>query len=96
MPTPHRNQVRALGTINAALGGSPRCPGTWLAALLAAILLVPVAGANAQTLARLPERGTFYLTPTVEGIYSCDEGLANPARPNCSTIFGYTSGGVER
>ena len=79
MPTPHRNQVRALGTINAACGGSPRCPGAWLAALLAAVLLVPVAGANAQTLARLPERGTFYLTPTVEGIYSCDEGLANPA-----------------
>ncbi len=51
----------------------------WLAALLTAVLLAPLNFANAQTPARLPERGTFYLTPTVEGIYSCDEGLANPA-----------------
>ena len=51
----------------------------WLGALLTLALLAPTWGAHAQAPSRLPERNTFYLTPTIEGIYSCDEGLANPA-----------------
>ena len=70
MPIPNRNAVRASCMIFAH---------AWLAAVLPLALLMQLTAANAQTPARLPERGTFYLTPTVEGIYSCDEGLANPA-----------------
>lgn len=60
---------------------------TWLAALLAAV--VPLNFAYAQSPARLPERGTFYLTPTVEGIYSCDEGLANPALKGIQQVYDF-------
>lgn len=51
----------------------------WLAALMVMTLLAHSPDGDAQILSRLPERGTFYMTPTIEGIYSCDEGLANPA-----------------
>ncbi|MDD2926454.1 MAG: beta-galactosidase [Rhodoferax sp.] len=41
--------------------------------LLATLMLLAVPWAEAGP--RLPERDTFYLMPTVEGLYACEEGL---------------------
>ena len=79
MPISHRKEVRPPSSAEARFPRSSRNPQRWLTGVLATALLTLAAGAAAQTPARLPERGTFYLTPTVEGLYSCDEGLANPA-----------------
>ena len=46
-------------------------------------------GATAQTQSRLPERNTFYVMPTVEGIYACDEGLANPQLKDINEVNHY-------
>ncbi len=79
MPIFHRNEVRPPSSAEAGFPRSSRNPYGSLTGVLATALLTLAAGVAAQTPTRLPERGTFYLTPTVEGIYSCDEGLANPA-----------------
>ena len=81
MPISNRNKLPAPGTWGASWLRGSRDFGQypWLGALLTLALLASVWGAHAQAPARLPERNTFYLTPTIEGIYSCDEGLANPA-----------------
>jgi len=41
--------------------------------LFAGLLLQVVVSVFAET--RLPQRETFYLTPTIEGLFACDEGL---------------------
>ena len=81
MPISNRNKLRAPRTGGASQLRSSSDSGQypWLGALLTLALLAPTWGAHAQAPSRLPERNTFYLTPTIEGIYSCDEGLANPA-----------------
>lgn len=79
MAIPHLNDVRDLCVPDVTCLGPRRCSGAWLAALLGTFLLTTGTVAMAQDSLRLPARGVFYLTPTIEGIYSCDEGLANPA-----------------
>ena len=79
MPISHRNEVRPPITAKARPLLISRSPNGWLAGVLATVLFTCLTSAQAQTPARLPERGIFYVTPTVEGLYSCDEGLANPA-----------------
>ena len=79
MPISHRNEVRPPITAKARPLLISRSPNGWLTGVLATVLFTCLTSAQAQTPARLPERGIFYVTPTVEGLYSCDEGLANPA-----------------
>lgn len=40
-------------------------------------MVLPWANVMAQSGGRLPDRTPFYLAPTVEGLYACDQGLAN-------------------
>ena len=44
---------------------------------LPALVVLPAASLMAQTVARLPERSPFYLMPMVEGLFACEEGLAD-------------------
>ena len=81
MSIPPPKPMRTVTTIPAERVGISLTVGAWLAAHLIAalsVLLMSATSAEAQTPARLPERSTYYLTPTVEGLYSCDEGLSNP------------------
>ncbi len=79
MPIPNRNNVHTSSAGKLIPIRTVFEKSAWLIAVLAMAMLSPPSEANAQTPPRLPERATFYLTPTVEGIYTCDEGLANPA-----------------
>jgi len=55
--------------------------------LLPGVLLLMFAAAHAQV--RLPERDTFYLTPTVEDLFACDEGLQNSALTSAAEVNNY-------
>lgn len=58
--------------------------------LMAAVAsLVHSASAVPQTLPPLPERAIFYITPTIEGLYTCDEGLSNPKLKDVSAVNDY-------
>jgi hypothetical protein len=45
--------------------------------LLACVAFILATSAFAQSQARLPDRKTFYLMPTVEGLYACQEAIDN-------------------
>lgn len=61
------------------------CSALWLASAA----LFPAANVLAQTPLRLRERNTFYLMPTVEGLYACDEGMANPQLKDINEVNHY-------
>lgn len=61
------------------------CSSLWL---VSAVLL-PLASATAQIPPRLPERDTFYLLPTVEGMYACEEGMSNPKHKGINEVNHY-------
>lgn len=51
----------------------------------ASVLSLPPASAQ-PTAAPLPERRPFYLMPSVEGLYACEEGLAAPGLKNLDAV----------
>jgi hypothetical protein len=59
-------------------------------ALVAAVAsLIHGASAVAQPSLPLPKRATFYITPTIEGLYTCDEGATNPNLKDVNAINAY-------
>lgn len=60
-----------------------------LRSLRLAVAILPWVSAMAQPAMRLPDRSTFYVTPTVEGLYVCDEGLANPQLKDVDAVNSY-------
>jgi len=58
----------------------------WCVGVLACL---PWVSALAQPAARLPDRSTFYVAPTVEGLYACDQGLANPQLKDIDAVNSY-------
>ena len=60
-----------------------------LRSLSLGVILLIWASAMAQPAARLPDRSTFYVAPTVEGLYACDQGLANPQLKDVDAVNNY-------
>lgn len=54
-----------------------------------ALLLLSLFGKSAQAAPPLPARGTFYLMPTVENYFACDEGWQNAALKSVDQVNQY-------
>lgn len=67
----------------------PRPFGTRRGWSLLVLVLLPASSLMAQTVARLPDRSPFYLMPMVEGLFACDEGLANRQLKDINAVNGY-------
>ena len=52
-------------------------------------MLLPAATVMAQTPPRLTERSPFYIMPTVEGLYACQEGLSKPQLKDINEVNDY-------